>query len=156
MSTQDFKTSKEEKNKAIVARWFESFWGKDFDLGIVDELAAPDMLMRYSLHEERNGREDIKDFIKGFREAFPDLMFAGTADLLADGDYVIGQWKGGGTHTGSAFDDFIIGSLPKATGKKLHFSGITILKVENGKITQEIGLDDGLTAMEQLGLIKKV
>ena len=34
-----------------------------------------------------------------FREAFPDLEFGGAADLIAEGDYVVGQWKGGGTHT---------------------------------------------------------
>ena len=37
----------EQKNKEIVGRWFTSFWGKDCDLGIIDELAAPDMLLQY-------------------------------------------------------------------------------------------------------------
>jgi hypothetical protein len=35
----------------------------------------------------------------------------------------------------------------------MRFTGITVLKVENGLITEEIGLDDGLTAVRQLGLI---
>jgi hypothetical protein len=30
-----------------------------------------------------------------------------------------------------------------------------VLKVENGLITQEIGLDDGVAALTQLGLITK-
>ena len=33
------------------------------------------------------------------------------------------------------------------------FTGMTVLKVENGLITEEIGLDDGVTALKQLGLI---
>jgi hypothetical protein len=41
-------TSKEETNKAIVGRWFTDFWGKTCNLGIVDELAAPDMLKQRS------------------------------------------------------------------------------------------------------------
>ena len=45
-------------------------------------------------------------------------------------------------------------SLPAATGRKMHFSGTTILRVRNGKILEEIGLDDGVTALTQLGLIK--
>ena len=45
-----------------------------------------------------------------FREAFPDLNFWGTADLIAEGDYVVGQWEGGGTHRGPAFKDFLIGA----------------------------------------------
>jgi SnoaL-like polyketide cyclase len=55
-----------------------------------------------------------------FRRAFPDLNFWGTADLIAEGDYVVGQWEGGGTHTGPAFSEFLMGSLPPATGRKMH------------------------------------
>src|SRR5438309_1159383 len=99
--------SKEEDNKAIVGRWFTNFWGKTCDLGIVDELAAPDMLLQYSLHEPRRGREDIKTFMTDFRKAFPDLNFWGAADLIAEGDYVVGRWEGGRTHTGQAFSDFL-------------------------------------------------
>jgi hypothetical protein len=35
----------------------------------------------------------------------------------------------------------------------MRFTGTTILKVENGQITEEIGLDDGVAALQQLGLI---
>ena len=100
--------SKESDNKAIVGRWFTGFWGETCDLGIVDELAAPDMLLQYSLHAPRRGHDDIKAFMTGFREAFPDLAFSGAADLIAEGDYVVGRWKGGGTHTGPAFSDFLV------------------------------------------------
>ena len=146
--------SKEEVNKAIVGKWFGSFWGETCDLNIVDELASPDMLLQYSLHEPRKGHEDIKAFITDFRAAFPDLKFGGTADLIAEGDYVVGRWEGGGTHTGPAFSDFIAGSLPAATGRKMHFTGTTVLRLKSGKIVEEIGLDDGVTALTQLGLMK--
>jgi len=148
--------SKEEVNKEIVGRWFTSFWGQVCDLSVVDEIAAPDMLLQYSLHEPRKGHEDIKSFMSDFRAAFPDLKFWGAADLIAEGDYVVGRWEGGGTHTGPAFSDFLAGSLPKATGKKMHFTGTTVLKLKDGKIVEEIGLDDGVTALQQLGLMKTV
>lgn len=141
------------KNKAIVGRWFTEFWGKTYNLGIVDELASPDMLLQYSLHESRRGRADIKAFMENFRQAFPDLNFWGTAELIAEGDYVVGQWEGGGTHTGPAFDDFLIGSLPPTSGRKMHFSGTSVLKIVDGRIVEEIGLDDGVTALIQLGVI---
>ncbi len=48
-----------------------------------------------------------------------------------------------------------MGSLAAATGRKMHFTGTTVLRLENGMIVQEIGLDDGVTALTQLGLIKK-
>jgi predicted ester cyclase len=135
-----------EENKAIVARWFTEFWGKNCNLDIVDELAAPDMLLQYSLHAPRRGREDIKAFMSGFREAFPDLNFWGAADLIAEGDYVVGRWEGGGTHSGPAFTDFLIGSLPAATGRSMRFTGTTVLRIKDGKIAEEIG--------QQLGLMR--
>jgi hypothetical protein len=63
-----------------------------------------------------------------FRNAFPDLyFFSGAADLIAEGDYVVGRWKNGGTHTCQALGDL-----------------------------EEIGLNDGVTALTQLGLIRTV
>ena len=148
--------SREVDNKVIVGRWFADFWGKTCNLGIVDELAAPDMLLQYSLHAPRRGREDIKAFMTDFRRAFPDLNFWGAADLIAEGDYVVGRWEGGGTHTGPAFSDFLMGSLPAATGRFMHFNGTTVLKLKDGKISEEVGLDNGVIALQQLELIKAV
>jgi hypothetical protein len=86
--------SKEQNNKAVVGRWFTEFWGKNVNLAVTGEIAAPNMLLRYSLHEARRSSEDIKAFMTDFRAAFPDLNFSGTADLIAEGDYVVGQWEG--------------------------------------------------------------
>ncbi|MGA7012347.1 MAG: ester cyclase, partial [Pseudolabrys sp.] len=102
----------------------------------------------------RRGHDAIKVFMRDFRAAFPDLNFWGTADLIAEGDCVVGRWEGGGTHTGPAFSDFLIGSLPAATGRKMRFSGTTVLRLQNGRIVEEIGLDDGVTALMQLGVLK--
>jgi predicted ester cyclase len=151
---EEFIMSKEQENKALIGRWFKEFWGNPWNPMVVDELATPDMLLQYSLHAPRRGREDVKKFMKGFREAFPDLNFWGAADLIAEGDYVVGRWEGGGTHTGPAFGDFLNGSLPAASGRKMRFTGTTVLRVENGKIAEEIGLDDGVTALQQLGLLR--
>ena len=148
--------SKEQENKAIVGRWFTEFWGNPWNPRVIEELAAPDMLLQYSLHAPRRGHEDVMDFMTGFREAFPDLSFGGAADLIAEGDYVVGRWIGGGTHTGPAFDDFLAGALPAASGRKMRFTGTTVLRVAKGKVAEEIGLDDGVAALTQLGLIKQI
>jgi predicted ester cyclase len=99
------------------------------------------------------GHADIKAFMSGFREAFPDLNFRGAADLIAEGDYVVGRWEGGGTHTGPPFSDFLLGALPANTGRKMRFTGTTVLHIKDGKIIEGIGLDDGVTALTQLALI---
>jgi len=103
--------SREEDNKALVGRWFGGFWGNPWNPQIIDELAAPDMLLQYSLHAPRRGREEV-------------------------------------------FNDFLAGSLPASSGRKMHFTGTTVLRVENGKIAEEVGLDDGVAALTQLGILK--
>jgi predicted ester cyclase len=143
-----------DDNKAIVARWFTEFWGPDYNPDVIDQIAAPDIRFEYSLHAPLRGRAAVREFATKFRAAFPDLAFGGTADLIADGDYVVGQWIGGGTHTGEPMTDLPLGGLPLAnTAKTMRFTGTTVLKVENGMITEEIGLDDGVSVLEQLGLI---
>jgi predicted ester cyclase len=146
--------SNAQNNKAIVRRWNEEFWGKNYNLEIVDELAASYMLFNHSLHTPRVGREPIKAFMAGFRAAFPDLRFESSADLIADGDVVVSRWIGVGTHTGPAFYDLRMGALPKASGRKMRFTGMSVFRFEGGKIVEETGLDDGVTALQQLGFIR--
>ena len=127
--------------------------GNPWNPGVVDELAAPDICFEYSLHQPLRGRAAVKEFATNFRAAFPDLNFSGTAELIADGDYVVGQWEGGGTHTGIAFDDLPIGSLGAGSGKSMRFTGTTVLRLEDGLIIDERGLDDGVAVLQQLGII---
>jgi len=63
--------SREQENKAIVGRWFKEFWGNPWNLKVVDNLVAPDILLQYSLHAPRRGRDDVRAFMIAFREAFP-------------------------------------------------------------------------------------
>ena len=50
--------------------------------------------------------------------------------------------------------DLPLGGLPEAnTGKTMRFSGTTVLKVQDALIVEEVGLDDGVTVLKQLGLI---
>jgi hypothetical protein len=76
----------ETLNKALVRRWFASFWSDSCDLAIVDEIAAPDVLLHYSMQNPRRGRLSVKSFMAGFREAFPDLQFRRVGALIADRD----------------------------------------------------------------------
>ncbi|MGH9916972.1 MAG: ester cyclase [Pyrinomonadaceae bacterium] len=145
--------SMSQKNKDLVASWFTDFWGNPWNPNVVDELGTPDILVHYPMHEPKKGRAAVKKFMTEFREAFPDLNFWGVGDLIAEGDFVAARWDGGGTHTGPAFSDFRIGSLPAASGRKMRFTGTTILRIENGRIAEELGQEDALTSMQQLGLI---
>jgi len=144
-----------EANKAIVTRWFTEFWGNPWNPNVIDELATPDILVHYPMHGPRRGRQTVKKMMTEFRTAFPDLNFWGVGELIAEGDYVVGRWDGGGTHTGPAFSDLPIGALPEASGRTMRFTGTTVFRIENGKIAEEIGEEGALTALQQLGLLPK-
>jgi uncharacterized protein len=139
-------------NKAIVTRWFTELWAKR-NPAIVDELSDENIVFSYPLHGELHGRDAIKKALIHLVEAFPDIAFQAVGELVAEGDYVVGRWEGGGTHTGAAFSALPVGSLPPATGKRIHFSGTTTYRVKNGKITEEIGQEQALAALQQLGLV---
>ncbi len=78
-----------------------------------------------------------------------ELASKGSGEVTLVGEPRFGSSLGGGTHTGPAFNDFLVGSLPAATGRTMRFTGTTVLRVENGRIAEEIGLDDGVTALQR-------
>jgi predicted ester cyclase len=143
-----------QDNKEVVGRWFKEFWGNPWNPAIIDELATSDILVHYPMHEPKKGRAAVANFMTEFRDAFPDLNFRGVGDLIAEGDYVVGRWEGGGTHTGPAFSDFRMGSIPAASGRKMQFAGTTVLRLAQGRIAEELGQEDALSAMLQIGLIR--
>jgi predicted ester cyclase len=143
---------KEQDNKAIVGRWFTEFWGTSWNPLIVDELGATDILLQYLLQAPHRGHANVKTFMTRLRAAFPDLTVTDASDFVCDGDCVVGRWVGAGTHTGPAYSDFLVGCLPAASGQKMRFTGTTVVRIANGKIAGQICLDDGVTAMLQLGL----
>ena len=90
-------------------------------------------------------------------KAFPDVSFHpyGPIPMIAEDNYVVTRWIGGGKHTGVAFDDLPVGQLATAnTGKVIHFSGTTIFTLKDGKIIEEIGEEGALTALQQLGIVE--
>lgn len=141
-----------QDNKSIVVRWFTEYWNKG-NPEIVDELATDDLLFRYPMHGELHGKQPVKDMLVEFTQAFPDMAFDVVGDLVAEGEYVVGRWEGGGTHTGPAFDSLPLGSLPANSGRKIHFTGTTIYRVIDGKIAEEIGEEDALRALRQLEIV---
>ena len=142
------------ENKQIIGEWFNAIWGETYNPIIIEKLAHPEMLMQYPIHGKHQGHANIKGMLDRLREAFPDLKFWIVGDIIAENDYVFGRWEGGGTHTGPEFSDLPAGTLLENSGKKIHFTGMSIFKLENGKIVSEIGEEDALKAALQLEVIK--
>jgi len=45
----------EEDNTAVLGRWFTEFWGADFNPGVIDGLAAPDIRQDGTHELQRSG-----------------------------------------------------------------------------------------------------
>lgn len=75
--------SKEEENKAIVTRWFEQFWGMAGNLGIVDELGTPDVLVHTGAMRGTRGLVRLGwDLSEPGRHGTPRLWSRGVSILL--------------------------------------------------------------------------
>ena len=54
--------SLQERNKQVVARYFEEFWTKG-NVDIVDELCVEDVLCDYPMHGSRRGKAAVKTML---------------------------------------------------------------------------------------------
>jgi steroid delta-isomerase-like uncharacterized protein len=83
--------------------------------------------------------------LAAFSQAFPDMNTT-VNDIVAEGDKVVVRYTIRGTHTGD-----MMGVPP--TGKSGEIAGITMLRLEDGKIVEEFSLADMMTLYQQLGLV---
>ena len=133
-----------EENKAISRRFTDAFNAGDYDT--ITSLLTDD----YTSHDpaspgEVSGPEAARAEIEGYRAAFPDLTLT-IEQQIAEGDYVVSRWTGRGTHRGELF------GIP-ATGTQGTATGITIDRIENGKIAETWQNWDTLGLLQQLGAI---
>ena len=133
-----------DENKAVARRFFE-LWEQG-DLDALGEVVAQDSVDHdpYNPHGQE-GLEGAKKTIAMYRDAFPDTSFT-IEDQLVDGDKVVTRWTATGTHQGE-----LMGMQP--TGKKATISGITIDRIEGGKIAEGWTNWDTLALMQNIGAI---
>jgi predicted ester cyclase len=143
-----------EENKKIVEKWFAGCWAENGNLNVIDELADDKLLFSYPMHGPKHGKKETRAMLEELRASFPDVKFWAIGSLIAEGDYVVGRWEGGGTHTGAPYK-LQMGELPANTGRKMHFTGTSVIKIQNGKVVEDIGEEGAFAAMKQLGTIQE-
>ena len=89
---------------------------------------------------------ELPKYEASFRKAFPDPNFWGTADLIAEGDKVVGLVTARGTHQGE-----FMGIAP--TGKPVSFNAIDVVRIAGGKIVERWSQADNLALLQQLGAV---
>jgi predicted ester cyclase len=102
------------------------------------------------LHEIKGigkGPKAVETYALGFRKTFPDLNVR-IIELIAEGDLVMARCEATGTQKGE------MEGIP-ATGKTGRIAHWTINRFnEEGKITESWNLNDTMSMMKQLGIIK--
>src|SRR5215216_349659 len=117
----------EEKNKALVCRFFEEVF-KRGNLGVADELLAADFA--WKLPGKDAGIEDYKQWVAEQLASSSDLHFS-IEEQIAEGEKVVTRLIGSGTHDQQKFGEF----APR--GVRITIEAIIIHRVVEGKIVEE-------------------
>ena len=132
-----------EQNKAIARRALEVFGSGDLDA--LDQLFGESAVDHdtQNPHGDIRGPEGAKRTASMYRAAFSDLKIT-VEDQIAEGDKVVNRWTATGTQDGG------LPGLP-ASGRTSTVTGISIDRIEGGKIVESWGNWDTLGMMQQLG-----
>lgn len=122
----------------IARRLLEGPWGGALD--VVDELVAEGYIGHDPADPEPvRGPAGVREAIERYRRAFPDATLL-VDEQLVDGARVASRWTARGTHTAE-----IAGIAP--TGRQATVTGVTVLRVAEGKAVE------GWTSWDRLGLL---
>jgi steroid delta-isomerase-like uncharacterized protein len=140
-------TAQQTSNKATVRRFNDAANSGDQELisKTIDELVAPDALIRTPLPIEATGAELAKEAFARLLRAYPDLHIT-IEDLIEEDDKIVSRNTVTGTHQGE-----YMGIPP--TGKSVTYNEIFIARFADGRVAETWGVVDVLSQMRQLGAI---
>lgn len=131
-----------ERNKRLVRRMNDEVWNKG-NLDRMDELYSPDFV-RHFLPDgsELRGIDSLREHVRKHREAFPDWREE-IRHIVAEGDLVVIHFVSTGTNEGSW-----LGNPP--AGRKIQINEMSILRIEDGRITEQWLMPDLFSMQQQL------
>jgi len=125
-----------EAKSTVLYKWFNDVWNKG-DENAIEKLMTPDSSAHGILTEDQpKGAEGFKIFFRNFRNQFHDINIA-IEDVIAQDDMESART--------------IVDAVNTATGKKVRFSGICMVRVKDGKIAEAWNNYDFLVMHQQLG-----
>ena len=129
---------------------YESVWdkiinGRQIDLINLDSFDEGVTAVAASPEGDIVGLENFKNHYSNYITGFSDAEFI-IIDAFGQGDKIVKHWRFKGTHDGEFF------GVP-ASGKQVDISGVTLVKMKDGKIASEQDFMDFLAFYTQLGLM---
>ena len=132
-----------EESKDLARRSWESLSERNPDL--IEEFYPPDLVW-HAPDQDIRGYEEARQYVSTFFDAFPDINIT-LEDVIAEGDQAVTRYTIRGTHRGETEE------FGPPTGRQMEVEGITIHRIEGGKIVEEWERYDNLSVMQQLGLV---
>ncbi len=132
------------ENKEVVRRIFEDLFNRG-DLSQADELVAPDLVEHNAHPSGASGSGAITQIVAWCHRTLPDVHFT-IEDMVAEGDYVAARVTLRGTHQGEMM------SLAP-TGKRISQAQMHLCRIVSGRMVEHWEVTDGLSLMQQLGVI---
>ena len=130
-----------DQNKAIYRDFIESVFNRG-QLHRLDEFLDPGYVLHDPPPGTPAGRAAVAAIVTTFRSAFPDLRVT-IQDQVAEGDRVCSLALTEGTHRGTIF-----GAPP--TGRRVQMSGLTLVRIEQGRVAESWVKNDVAALMAQL------
>jgi predicted ester cyclase len=131
-----------ENNATVVHRWFQEIWNEG-KLDAADQLLAPHGVCHgcgnFDFGEIR-GPAEFKAYAVGLHRAFSNIRVQ-IEDTITEGDKVVVRFEVTMRHTGKL-------GMFEATQKPVTIRGVSIARVENGKIVE------GWNFWDQMGMVK--
>ena len=134
-----------EENKQLIRRWFDEVWNNG-RAEVIEELFDENGVAHGLGDDPANpikGPSGFRPFYETFRQAFPNMV-VDVEDVVAEGDKVVARCSVRAKHEGE-----FMGRA--ATQAPVEFTGITIVRIDNGKIVEAWNNFDFMTMYKQVG-----
>lgn len=128
----------------FMHRWFEEVWNNQNEAAI-EEMFAEDGVGHGLGTEPIVGPENFKTFHRAFVSAYPDLKVH-VEDTVVEGDKIAVRCRVSGSHDGHG-----IGVSP--TNQPVEFTGMVIVRVQNGKIVEAWNEFNFMEMYKQVGAL---
>jgi len=131
------------KQETVVRRMIDEVWNAG-KYDVLDQLVTPDVAHHDPMNPTK-GPEALKNVVKKYRTAFPDLRQE-VQDLFSAGDKVVARLRATGTQRGP------LESIP-ASGRSATVSAIIIARFQGERIAEAFVNWDALGLMQQIGAV---
>ena len=129
----------------LAARRYAAFWNTG-EARYAESALAQNFVDRTLPSGRPQGLKGVLEASKNFRAAIPDLK-AEIEELLVVNDRAVVRYTFTGHFTGT-FKDL------KGDGRAISFRAVDIYRVQDGQISDNLHLEDNLSLMQQLGVVK--